>query len=108
MPTKSHDLEETGRTAVDRACTNSDKPGSRVAGNTVTFVEEPEVKVFLTRVSSRKWVRLLRKYSHLEIFRESLVLVCAGVPAFVEACCRKGSCFGEPVARKAVGVLWNR
>ena len=48
--------------------------GSRVAGNTVTFVEEPEVKVFSTRVSSRKWVRLLRKYPHLEIF--------SGIPGF--------------------------
>eukprot|EP00435_Cladocopium_sp_Y103_P039365 s1675_g10.t1 len=73
LPTKSHDLalEETGRPVMDRNSENSERSGNRVADKTVAFVEEPEVKVFSTRGLSRKWVRLLRKYPHLEVFRES-------------------------------------
>ena len=89
LPSQSHEVEETRQTVLDRDCRSAQKSGNRVAGHTVTFVEEPEVKVFSTRGLSRKWVRLLRKYPHLEFFREPLVLVCAGVTAFVEACCRK-------------------
>ena len=59
----------------------------------VSFSEEPQICAVQSRKLPRRWNRFMNQYPQFEQFREQIALGFAGVPIFLELCCRKMSTF---------------
>lgn len=71
----------------------------------VRFLETPEIRLIPSRALPKRWNKVLKRYPHLECFRESLALAVAGCQVFVEMCCKENSNFAHLFQKKAVAYF---